>query len=83
MLYIVGKSPSQESVSLLSTDISSQNDVSVVLIQDGIKHTSIPFSHVFTLRDDVSSEKSVSSFPSVTYQDLLRMIFEADMVAVL
>lgn len=83
ILYILGKPPGQESLSLLSTDSSSPNDVSVVLIQDGIKHTGLPFSRVFTLLDDVSSEKSISPFPSVSYQDLLRMIFEADTVAVL
>jgi len=83
MLYIVGESPSKESVFLLSTDPSSQDDVSVVLIHDGVKHRGLPFSYVFTLSDDVSSEKPVSSFPSVSYKDLLRMIFEADTVAVL
>ena len=83
MLYIVGKSPGQESVSLLSTDPSSQDDIFVVLIQDGVKHQRLPFSHVFTLSDDVSTENQVSPFPSVSYQDLLRMIFEADTVAVL
>ena len=83
MLYIVSKSPSQDSVSLLSTIPSSQDDISVVLIQNGVKHQKLPFSHVFTLSDDGSSEKPVSSFPSVSYQDLLRMIFEADTVAVL
>ena len=79
----MSKSPIQESVSLLSTNPSSQDDISVVLIQDGVKHQKLPFSHVFTLSGDVSSEKPVSSFPSVSYQDLLCMIFEADTVAVL
>ena len=83
ILYILSRPPSQGSISLLSTDPSSQNNVSVVLIQDGIQHKSIPFSRVFALIDDVSSEKSVSPFPSVSYQDLLSMIFEADRVAVL
>jgi hypothetical protein len=83
ILYIVGTSPDEERESLLLTDPSSRDDVSVVLIHDGIKRKSIPFSRVFTFIDNVSSEKSVSPFPSVSYQDLLRMIFEADTVAVL
>jgi sulfur transfer complex TusBCD TusB component (DsrH family) len=82
-LYIVSKAPIEESVFLLPTDSSSKKDVSVVLIQDGVRHQNLPFPHVFTLSDDVLSQKLSSPFPSVSYQDLLRMIFEAETVAVL
>ncbi len=83
MLYIVGKAPSEESVSLLPTDSISKNYVSIVLIQDGVRHQKLPFPYVFTLSDDVVSRKLSSPFPSVSYQDLLRMIFEAETVEVL
>ena len=82
-LYIVSKAPSEESISLLPTDSGSKNDVSIVLIQDGVRHQILPFPYVFTLSDDVVSRKLPSPFPSVSYQDLLRMIFEAETVAVL
>lgn len=82
-LYIVSKAPSVESISLLPIDSGSKNDISVVLVQDGVRHQKLPFPYVFTLSDDVLSRKLSSPFPSVSYQDLLRMIFEAETVAVL
>jgi len=82
ILYIVSRAPSEESVSLLPADSGSKNDISVVLVQDGVRHQRLPFPCVFTLSDDVLSRKLSSPFPSVSYQDLLRMIFEAETVAV-
>lgn len=79
----MSKAPSLESVSLLPTDSDSKNDVSVVLVQDGVRHQKLPFPYIFTLSDDVLSRKLSSPFPSVSYQDLVRMIFEAENVAVL
>jgi len=83
ILYIVSKAPGVESISLLPTDSGSKDGVSVVLVQDGVGHQKLPFPHVFTISDDLLSRKLSSPFPSVSYQDLLRMIFEADTVAVL
>lgn len=71
------------SVSLLPVISGSKNDISVVLVQDGVRHQKLPFPYIFTLADDVLSRKLSSPFPSVSYQDLLRMIFEAETVAVL
>ena len=82
MLYIVSQAPSEESVSLLPADSGSKNDILVVLVQDGVRHQKLPFPYVFTLSDDLLSRKLSSPFPSVSYQDLLRMIFEAETVAV-
>lgn len=79
----MSKTPSEESVSLLPTDSGSKNDVSVVLVQDGVRHQKLPFLYVFTLSDDALSRKVSSPFPSVSYQDLLRMLFEAETVVVL
>jgi sulfur transfer complex TusBCD TusB component (DsrH family) len=82
-LYIVSKGPDRDGASLLPDRSVSEQDVSVVLIQDGAAHQTLPFTHVYILSDDVLSGKLSSPFPSVSYQDLLRMIFEAEKVAVL
>ena len=82
-LYIVSKGPDRNGISLLPADPVSEQDTSVVLIQDGVTDQTLPFSYVYVLSDDVLSKKLISPFPSVSYQDLLRMIFEAEMVAVL
>ena len=79
----MSKAPGVESISLLPTDSGSKNDISVVLVHDGVRHQQLPFPHVFTLSDDILSRKLSSPFPSVSYQDLLHMIFEAETVAVL
>ncbi len=82
-LYIVSKGPDRGGTSLLPDHSVSDQDMSVVLIQDGVAHQTLPFSHVYVLSDDVLSRKLASPFPSVSYQGLLRMIFEAEKVAVL
>jgi len=82
-LYIVSKGPDRGGTSLLPDRSVSDQDMSVVLIQDGVAHQTLPFSHVYVLSDDVLSRKLASPFPSVSYQGLLRMIFEAEKVAVL
>lgn len=55
----------------------------MILLQDGIFHRHVPASHVYTLSDDAVSKGANSSFPSVSYQDLLQMMFKADGVIVL
>lgn len=82
-LYLVGKAPGQEGFPLLPSSPVSTENISVVLIQDGVRHQKLPFPHVFALSDDVLSRQLTSPFPSVSYQKLVGMIFEADTVAVL
>jgi hypothetical protein len=82
-LYIVSKGPDRNGASLLPIHSSSERDVSVVLIHGGVSHQTIPFSRVSVLSDDLLSRKLASPFPSVSYRDLLRMMFEAETVAVL
>lgn len=81
-LYIVSKGPDRDGTSLLPVRSISEQNVSVVLIQDGVTYQTLPSSQVSVLSDDILSRKLVSPFPSVSYQDLLRMIFEAENVAV-
>ena len=75
--------PNQESVSLLPSQPDFKENVSVVLIQEGVRHQTLPFSHVFALSDDMLLRKLTSPFPSVSYEELVEMIFRADTVAVL
>ncbi len=82
-LYIVGRSPEESSQNLLPEHLSSGSDVSVILIQDGVAHQSIAARHVYVLSDDAVSRNVNSSFPAVSYEGMLKMIFEADHVIVL
>jgi sulfur transfer complex TusBCD TusB component (DsrH family) len=82
-LYIVTRGPNRDGTSLLPVRSAAGQNASVVLIQDGVSHQSLPLSRVYVLSDDVRSRNLVSPFPSVSYQDLLRLVFEAETVAVL
>ena len=82
-LFIVSKALGQDGISLLPSSPGLKEHTSIVLIQEGVRHQNLPFSHVFTLSDDVLSRKLTSPFPSVSYQRLVGMIFEADSVTVL
>ncbi len=82
-LYIVGRGPEESSHNLLPEHLSSGSDVSVILIQDGVAHQSIAARHVYVLSDDAVSRNVNSSFPAVSYEGMLKMIFEADHVIVL
>jgi hypothetical protein len=82
-LYIVTTSPDRAGFSLLPSIPASLERSSVVLAQDGVKHRELSFSHVSVLSSDVMPEKSASPFPSISHKELLRLIFEADNVAVL
>ena len=82
-LYIVGTSPERTEFPLFPSYPAFPENISVVLIQDGVRHQKLPFPYVFALSDDVLSRKLTSTFPSVSYQGLIEMIFKADSVAVL
>ncbi len=82
-LYIVGRGPEEGSRNLLTEHVSSGSNVSVILIQDGVTHQSVPGQHVYVLSDDALSRNVNSSFPAVSYEGMLKMIFEADHVIVL
>jgi sulfur transfer complex TusBCD TusB component (DsrH family) len=77
-LYILSHSPDQILPDLLPPTPSSDT---AVLIQDALRLTTVPFSRVYVLADNQA--QSESSFPRISYADLVRMIFEADKVVVL
>jgi len=83
ILYLLTKGPGQPALNLLPKNPQMGEEVSVVLLQDGVFHRQIPASHVYMLSNDAVSKGANSSFPSVSYQDVLRMMFEADGVVVL
>jgi len=78
ILYLLSKGPDRFSSDLLPPSLS--HDSSIVLIQDAVHLRNLPFSHVYTLSEDVASRRVTSSFPSISYQQLLDMIFEANTV---
>jgi hypothetical protein len=54
-----------------------------VLIQDGVTLTHLQVDRVYVLSDDVIARRITSSYPVVSYADMLCMMFEADTVIAL
>jgi len=83
VLYLLTRGSGQPSLNLLPKNPRTGEEISVILLQDGISHRQVPTSRVYTLSDDAAFMGVSSSFPSVSDQDVLRMMFEADGVVVL
>lgn len=82
-LYILSTPPAREGLSLLPSSPASGGGLSVVLVQDGVRHQKLSVSPAFVLGEDAASRQVTSPFPSISYRELLEKIFEADKVAVL
>lgn len=68
---------------MMSAYPASEQEVSVVLIQDGVAVRDVPASRVYVLSDDAASRNITPSFPAISCAEMLRMIFEADSVIAL
>jgi sulfur transfer complex TusBCD TusB component (DsrH family) len=82
LLYIISKAGSLSS-GLIPSEPSPDRDVSVLLIQDGVSLTRVPGSRVFVLSEDATSRKITPTFPTISYRDMLKLLFEADTVVAL
>jgi sulfur transfer complex TusBCD TusB component (DsrH family) len=82
ILYLV-KEATPVGSDLIPTYPPPDTEVSVVLIQDGVILTHLQMDRVYALSDDVIARRITSSYPIVSYADVLGMMFEADTVIVL
>lgn len=77
------KDPNPVRTELLASDQASGGEVSVVLLQDGVSLTGLPANRVYALSDDVRARHITRTYPVISYADVLRMMFEADVVIAL
>lgn len=82
VLYILakGKLPDR---ALFPPAARSGEQTSVVLIQEAVGLQQVPGQQVYALQDDVAQRHVAPAFPTISYRDFLRMIFEADRVVAL
>lgn len=80
VLYLLSRPLGEIPKSLLTPSASSDEEVSVILIEDGVGLDQAPGQLVYALAEDVASRKNESKLSMVSYRDMLRMIFEADTV---
>ena len=83
VLYILSKRPAPLSDVLLPKEASPGKDISFLLIQDAVSLTQVPGSQTYALVDDVRARNVTTPFPTISYGDMLRMIFHADAVIAL
>lgn len=83
VLYILRQGPSELPDVLLPKEASPDEDVSVLLIHDAVALTRAPASHTYALVDDVTSRNLKPSFPTISYSEMLSLIFNADTVIAL
>ena len=77
------KDPNPVRTDLLVSDQTSDREVSVVLLQDGVSLTDLPTNRVYALSDDARARHITPHYPVISYADVLRMMFEADAVIAL
>jgi sulfur transfer complex TusBCD TusB component (DsrH family) len=82
ILYLV-KDATPVGSDLLPQDPPPGTEMSIVLIQDGVTLPHLQRNHVYALSDDVLARHVTSSYPIISYADVLRMMFEADAVIAL
>ena len=82
VLYIISNGDSLRS-DLVLPAAGADQETSVVLIEAGVTLTDVPSSHVFALAEDVAARNVTPAFPTVSYEEMLRLMFEADSVVAL
>ncbi len=83
VLYILSKDLAQFSDALLPKDSPPDKDVSIILIQEGVFLKKVPGARIYVLSDDAVSRNVIPPFPTISYRDMLKMIFDADAVVAL
>ena len=78
VLYLVTKGPESFRPDLLPDVASKDQDVTAVLLEDGVRLQSVPASHVYMLTDGPRPDSS--KIPGISYGDLLKLMFDAHTV---
>ena len=83
VLYILRKGASELPDRLLPKGASPDEEVSVLLIHEAVTLPQAPGNRTYALLDDVTSRNLKPSFPTISYGEMLRLIFDADTVIAL
>lgn len=81
-LYIVSRGPDAPLDPLLTGPLPADTKVSVILIHDAVARRDLSAHDVYVLSDDAALHHVKSPFSSVSYEEMLQMIFHADHVVV-
>lgn len=81
-LYIVSRGLDDSLEPLLTKPLPPDTHVSVILIHNAVTRRELSAHDVYVLSDDAVLHQVNSPFSSVSYEEMLRMIFQADNVVV-
>lgn len=80
ILYLITKGPDQFSSDLLPQNLAPDEKLTVILLQDAVLLNTVSVPHAYVLHEDAAARDSSPPRQTVSYHDMLRMIFEADRV---
>lgn len=83
VLYLITRNEVKDGHGLIPRDSSENLTTIAVLLQEAVSLSTVRAGHVYALAEDVGSRKVTPSVPTVSYPDLLHMIFDADSVVAL
>jgi len=83
VLYLITKSEVETMYGLMPQDSPEDVTTLAVLLQDAVSLSNVQAGRVYALAEDVAFRKATPSAPTVSYPELLRMIFDADLVVAL
>ena len=82
ILYILGHTGGEASLPFLPKEAPGET-VSVILVQDAVSLAAVPGDHVYALANDTASSGVPPAYRIISYEDMVRMIFEVDRVVAL
>ena len=82
LLYLLNKAGGYFADSPLLPE-QNEDDITVVLFQDAVGLQHVPARRVYALADDAAARHISPVFPTISYGDMLRLMFEADTVVAL
>lgn len=83
VLYLITKNERDTMGGVIPLASSENLTTSAVLLQEAVSFSNVQVNHVYALTENTASQKITPSVPTVSYRDLLHMIFDADLVVAL
>ncbi|NKB80878.1 MAG: hypothetical protein GKS05_03070 [Nitrospirales bacterium] len=83
LLALLSKSSNRDDVEFIPFLSNTDTVLTVILIQEGIHLTQSPSDKTYVLEDDLTLRNGHSTFPKISYRDMVTMIFDADTVIAL
>ena len=80
ILYIISKQLDQDFNQFISSSVSPEYSISVILIQNGVRLNPTWAFPSFVLKDDIQLNEQSALYSKIQYSDMVHMIFEADTI---